>query len=460
MHGELLAVCGYTQEEIVKEGPRIDRAFGKMGIDEYDVKRAERRIRELFDTDLEGMRKILGIWLRETIDFVLAKDEGKRLVYGGYPSAMPAYMAVMYASKDVLAGPPEMAISMVMGSFFDKLSPILEAAESNGLQPGQAHCGLLQARLGAMVKGIAPVPDFIMDSSFFCDQAPKVDELIHDLYGVPVVYMDTCSDQNWGDYPSFKRRRVEYFGARIAMALEKAGGLLGCQVGEEHLHKAVVEGAKVQFNFRTLLELLAGCDPLPVGPVDIAVVSWMVTYPPTQYVDDTNRAISTLIREAMRRRDQGKGVTTKGAPRVVWSAPSVVDPEVMRMVGETGVAVPFFGCSWLLPVKRIPMEHKILAERIAEGVLRYGPIYGTEGCIEHYKDICQLAKADGFVNVHFNCRSGCFMAYMIKKAMQDALGIPVLSLEYDLYDKRSYGTEQLRTRLETFAELVKATKVK
>ena len=47
---------------------------------------------------------------------------------------------------------------------------------------------------------------------------------------------------------------------------------------------------------------------------------------------------------------------------------------------------------------------------------------------------------------------------MIKKSIESDLGIPVLALEGDLYDTRDYSAQQLRTRVETFAEMLKAKK--
>ena len=42
--------------------------------------------------------------------------------------------------------------------------------------------------------------------------------------------------------------------------------------------------------------------------------------------------------------------------------------------------------------------------------------------------------------------------------LPEELGIPVLPLEWDCYDARDYSAESLRTRIETFAEVVRARK--
>ena len=45
-----------------------------------------------------------------------------------------------------------------------------------------------------------------------------------------------------------------------------------------------------------------------------------------------------------------------------------------------------------------------------------------------------------------------------EKGMEDELGIPVLLLEGDLFDPRSYRAEALRTRVEAFADLLQMRK--
>jgi len=47
---------------------------------------------------------------------------------------------------------------------------------------------------------------------------------------------------------------------------------------------------------------------------------------------------------------------------------------------------------------------------------------------------------------------------VLKKTISEKLGIPVLFLEGDLYDSRNCSAEQLRTRVESFAEMLKIAK--
>jgi benzoyl-CoA reductase/2-hydroxyglutaryl-CoA dehydratase subunit BcrC/BadD/HgdB len=43
---------------------------------------------------------------------------------------------------------------------------------------------------------------------------------------------------------------------------------------------------------------------------------------------------------------------------------------------------------------------------------------------------------------------------LLKEFVESETGLPVLSLETDIYDSRTYSAEALRTRVEAFAEML------
>ena len=124
-------LCGFDDEELRREGKRIDRAFQKLGIDESDVKRGEERIQTYYNVEFEGVRTLLGIWMKELIALALAREEKKRVIYSEWPGlANIMLMGAMHACNDVYFGSPaSQTLNIVMGSIFDKLTPIMEAGE-------------------------------------------------------------------------------------------------------------------------------------------------------------------------------------------------------------------------------------------------------------------------------------------------------------------------------------------
>jgi len=159
-YDDLLILCGFEEEEIHKEKHRIEKVFSKLELGPDDMKRAEQWVRTYHDVDLSGVRKILRVWLLELLDLVLAKEEGKKIVYYGFPSIEGPGMAIKTAAgAGLYCACPDAILCHTLGQIFNKINPILEAGEQNGLPPGHALCSLQQIRNGGMAKGIIPVPD-------------------------------------------------------------------------------------------------------------------------------------------------------------------------------------------------------------------------------------------------------------------------------------------------------------
>ena len=76
---ELLKICGFEGEEIDRERSRIEKAFERFEIGPDDMPAAENWVMQNHDVQLLGVRRLLGAWLKELIDLVLAKDEGKKV---------------------------------------------------------------------------------------------------------------------------------------------------------------------------------------------------------------------------------------------------------------------------------------------------------------------------------------------------------------------------------------------
>src|SRR4030042_6808397 len=123
----LCKLCGFKDAEIEGERARMDKTFARLGIGPDDMDTAESWVRQNHDVTLKGVRKLLGAWLKELIDLVLARDEGKKIVYYGFPAILGPGLMLSASSKDVFVCAPDMVLDHTMGQIFNKLAPILEA---------------------------------------------------------------------------------------------------------------------------------------------------------------------------------------------------------------------------------------------------------------------------------------------------------------------------------------------
>ncbi|MFC1963551.1 2-hydroxyacyl-CoA dehydratase [Chloroflexota bacterium] len=459
MYTQLLKLCGFEAEDINKEKPRINRAFQILEIGAEDIARAEARVKKYFDIELLGIRKILGICIKELIDLVLAKEEGKKVVYIGQPTTSKLGLVMTLASADVYCHAPQGVLGLAMGQIFDKIGPIIRSAEHHGMPPGLAHCSLSQARLGGIAKGIVPIPDLTVTSGFYCDHSAKTDELIHEVYGVPNIFIDSCIDANWDEWPEVSPQRVKYFGGEINRALGEIQKALGIEITEDVFCQAQTKGAKLNTSLQEINELMRG-DPQPLSQVDLNLCFHLRGCTDQRILEEAGQALSILAKEVKQRVDEGRGVMKKGAPRVLIGALPIADPSLIHIIESSGLAIPASVWSVLNTRPYISKgENLSPTERSAATQLMAGTFHSTAAQVWCIKEVLRDWAPDGYIHLYpFSCRVNVINSLMVKKAVEADPGIPVLALEADLYDSNNHSTEVLKTSVETFAEMLRVAR--
>jgi hypothetical protein len=456
MYAEFLSLCGFESEEIKGETPRIEKAFSILGICDEDVDRAKAKIEKYFDIKLLGMRKILGLWLKELVDMVLAKEEGKKVIYVSYPPIPQIIAAMALTSDDIYCASPDIVLSNTLNLLFDKINPILETAEKNGLAPGIAFCSYLQTRLGSIVKGIVPQPDLLIPSSYLCDLTPATDQLLHELYGTPVAYIDNLIDEKGETWPDeINPRKVRYFAREMENSINMYHKVTGYQLPESEIREAVDIANRIHFMCGQIQELRKA-DPLPFSQSDYHLAMSLTNI--GRGLKEGPEVLNTLLAELEARVAAGEGIVAKGAPRVMLvMIPH--EPALAATIAELGLAACVHaGAAPRSPSR--PVTYASLWEDVADSNMRgRGANYSSLAYILQLLEAVKLWKVEGVIFFrHYSCRQYSIFPIRAKEIIEEELGIPVLSLEGDYCDFRSYNIQQMRTRLETFAEMVKSGK--
>jgi len=455
----LFRLCGFEVEEIEKERPRIEKAFQRLELGNEDMERAEGWVKQNHDIELSGVRKLLGIWLQELIDLVLAKDEGKRVVYYGFPTIAGPAAAIAAASEEVYCVCPDAVLCYTMGQIFNKLTPVLEAGEENGLPPGHGLCSLQQIRVGGMAKGIIPIPDLVLTSSYYCDMGSKTDELLHERYGHPAVYADGSMDSRWGEFPNFLPERKDFLGAQLEKVLRRAEEILILEITEEARYEGAARSRELFGALRELVGLIRSAEAQPLSIVELEMARRLTSGSSSRrFMTNGPKIIDVLIQEVRERIAQGIAVVEKDAPKTMILMAHFSDPSIMRMIENIGLSIPVTVHTTL--ASRIMRKTSFLSgEALAKEQLERGPFHGSYGEIKRAAEAAQEFDVDGVIfNYIYNCRPIAMLSHLFKHFVQREAGIPVLSLEMDMYDSRCYSAGALRTRVEAFAEMLRARK--
>ena len=458
-YDELLTICGFEVEEIDSGRPRIEKAFKKLELGHEDMEKAKDWIQQNHDMELLGVRKLLGIWLKELIDLVLAKDDGKKVVYYGFPTIAGPAAAIATASDEIYCVCPDAVLCYTMGQIFNKLTPILEAGEENGLPPGHGLCSLQQIRVGGLAKGIIPVPDLVLTSSYYCDMGSKTDELLHERYGHPAVYADGSMDSRWGEFPNFLPERVDFLGGQLEKVLSKAMEALGVEITTEARYEGASRSRELFGAVRELVRLIKSAEAQPLSIVEVEVARRLTSgSTSSRFMTDGPEVIAILNREVRERIEKDIAVVARDAPKVMILMAHFSDPSITRMIENVGLSIPVTVHTTLASriMKKTPF---ISGEELAKEQLERGPFHGSYGEIKRTAEAAQEFDVDGVIfNYMFNCRPIAMLSHLLKQFVERETGIPVLSLEMDMYDSRTYNESALRIRVEAFAEMLRARK--
>ncbi|MFC1824227.1 2-hydroxyacyl-CoA dehydratase, partial [Thermodesulfobacteriota bacterium] len=97
-------------------------------------------------------------------------------------------------------------------------------------------------------------------------------------------------------------------------------------------------------------------------------------------------------------------------------------------------------------------------EKIASALLKVGGFSSTSGAAEQYKAYVEEFDLDGVIICYsYSCRGYTIMPHIVRDTIRE-LGVPSIILEGDFYDGRNYNTQQMRTRIEAFIEMLKMKK--
>jgi benzoyl-CoA reductase/2-hydroxyglutaryl-CoA dehydratase subunit BcrC/BadD/HgdB len=305
-----------------------------------------------------------------------------------------------------------------------------------------------------------PVPDLALASSYYCDMGSKADDLVNALYGVPIAYIDGVMDSPWGEYPKYLPERVHYLGAQINQALEKAERILNIKIATDAWERSQKDSGPFRANLVKLVELMRA-DPVPISICELELLEALSGSSTGRGIREGIKAMEILLTELEERVKAGTGATKKGAPRVMVAAGHTSDPRVTRLIEEVGLAVPLtLVLSWISGPKFEPEKYySTPGETMADYELATGNFHSTDGSNHLFESGTKVMRLDGFIAHYlYNCRPAATGSHIQKSYLEEKTGLPVLALEIDNFDSRAYSAASLRTKVETFAEMLKAKK--
>lgn len=462
---DVLRLFGFEEYEFKTEIPRIEKAFGRLGITHEDIERGKERLSKYYDMELRSVRKAIGLCIKEVVNTVLAREDGKKkIIYGLMAPGFETLGTVVNSKSDeIYATQITQCFQFVLGCVFDKMVPILEAAESKWLKAGRIHhCGNLKTFVGLLSLGLVPKPDLLVTSGQLCDTAPKTVDLAQELYNIPTYSYDTCQDREFKEYPD-SSRVISLHAKSLRGLSRKMQEVVGFEITDDLVLEAMKARGKLGQAVRTLQTSLESNDPLIVSPTHEQIWYCMGTLSHSaSNLEKPAAILNTMYQEILENRiESGKGILEKGAPKILSICPSnASDPRQEHLLGELGIAsvssetgfCPIHGGRDIDFDQERPTDPY---EMLSQGLHRTF----TQGLSARIAIIIAACKRLGVEGVlcryHVACRNLVADAIILRNEIVKQLGIPVLLIEWESFDPRIYDEVQLRTRLQVFKEAMK-----
>jgi len=465
IYEDFLRLNGFEEDEMSEYIPEWRKACDKLGLTEDDVKFAtEERLPTYFAVELEGIRKALGCFVKETIDLTKAneyKERGVKIVYGILPTILHYYYALKLTAPDkVYVSFPDIFLTMAMNPFFHKLNPLLEEAERAGISYGCRHCALNKTRYAARRLGIIPSPDINWIWGFICDEGPKTDEFIR-IYHDPEwkTYITRIPhDQPLGTVEDEVVDRVEYLANQMRDGFESVQKEIGIKVPDEKI-KDVSDTWQRYATKLAELNLLMAADPQPLGTTNGRLFWEPLATPFNTGVESMERALDITIREVKQRVANKEGILPEGAPKLMVYHASPTVPWLAKMFEENGVGIPFNEVFTLTKKQLAPPTFEDPYMAAAENFLRMSMSVNPGYQAEQICEKMETHKVDGMVLglMDFDRWLGSSHR-LLARMVEEKTKLPVFYIEGDIWEDRDYSPEALRTRIESICEIVKMRK--
>ena len=302
---------------------------------------------------------------------------------------------------------------------------------------------------GGPIGGL-PRPDMLICCTNICGTVLKWYEVQARHFNVPLFILDTpfC-------HTGFSREARRYVRAQIDEYIAFLEAVCGRPFDYDRMAEVGRLSIEGQRMWQAVLDTAAH-KPAPMSAFDAFFhLALIVTLRGSQIVVDY---YAGLLEEMKTRIAQGISAVENEQYRLLWDNLPVWYRT--RWLSDTFAAhnaclvADTYTSAWCTSMKYLDPED--FMDSMAEGYSRIYLNIGVDRMAEAVMDMAEKYSVDGLV-MHSNrsCKPYSLGQYDIQRMLQEKKGLPVLMIEADMVDERSFSESQIETRIEAFMEMVK-----
>lgn len=320
------------------------------------------------------------------------------------------------------------------------VGPFIEETDHSGYSSDA--CSYHRSVSGAAIKGLMPVPAFLIGTTTPCSGGLAVLENLARQFDRELFVLHIPQDDSGGN--------VRFLAGQMRDMVAFASRITGRRLDDDRLRKSVENSNRASEIMKGIFEL-ARRQPSPVLSRDLSNFGIVMSL---FLGSEAAVTIAEAYRDELQKRiTAGNDGNSRKKIRLLW-----IQNRIQFKHGLEKMLEEEYGASIIIDELNDITWDPIDPADPFEGFARKSisiPFNGTiEKRIGHLKKLARQYRVDGAVNpCNWGCRQGTGARGLIEKGLRD-IGVPVLNLEVDCVDSRKFAEGQLHTRLEAFMEML------
>ncbi len=315
-------------------------------------------------------------------------------------------------------------------------------------------CSYARSDIGCAIAGGGPIgglpkPDMLVCCNNICGTVVKWYEIQARHFNVPLFILDTpiCHTGYTPAIAAYVKKQI----AEYVTFLENATGKTFDRDRMKQVGILSMEGQKL---WQKVLNTAAS-KPAPMSAFDaFFFLALIVTLRGTQTAVDFYRE---LVVEMENRVTQGIGIVPGERYRLLWDnlpvwyhlkwLSTTFSDHKACLVADT------YTSAWCSALQYVDPDNFL--NSMAEAYTRIYLNIGIDAMADQVLEMISFYDVDGFV-MHSNrsCKPYSFGQMDIMRQVREKTGLPVLMIEADMVDPRSFSESQIRTRIDAFMEII------
>jgi len=309
----------------------------------------------------------------------------------------------------------------------------LQKAEEQWYSPDL--CSFHRVGLGMALNGLLPKPTAVLSLSALCDGSNRCFANIAQFFGVPHFLIDVPQHRS--------PESLAYVEEQIRRIRSELEILLQRRVQTENWQLVFARSREMTDAWSGIVELQVRIPSAVPGDGVMSNVSTLYSFAGNPWGGRIFRQWKQRLEGEVPKAEKYRLFWLHLFPFYRNDLYDFLESKSVSLVGDEMTSNPF-----------PPLDPAQPESSLAAKIYANSGIGGLEIRLQHILEKVRERKAQGVIHwSHRGCRQATGGAYLLKEKLRQA-GIPTLILDGDCIDPREYASEQLRTRIEGFLELL------